>query len=64
MHDEPKSMIRYLAMAALAVAPVLYFISAHVDQKVAPVSGYVVQTFGVTAQDSKLARVEKLETVR
>lgn len=63
MNHEPKSLSRYLAAAFLFVAPVLYFISAHVDQKVAPVSGYVAQVYGV-AQDSKLAQAEQAAVAR
>lgn len=55
MTNEPKSMSRYVLTATLIVAPLLYFIAAHVDQRVAPVSGYVAQVYGV-AQDSKLAQ--------
>jgi len=49
MTNEPKSMTRYLAVAFAVVVPVLAFISSHVETKVAPVSSYVAQVYGVQA---------------
>lgn len=63
MTNEPKSLSRYLVIATLMVAPVLYFIDAHVDSKVAPVSGYIAQVYGV-AQDRTLAQAATIEAVR
>lgn len=64
MHDEPKSILRYVAAAALLVAPLLYFVSTHIDTKVAPVSGYVAQTYGVAVKESRLAQTHKAAAVR
>ena len=59
MHEEPKSMLRYVAIAIVLVAPLLYLISAHVDKKVAPVSGFVAQTLGVAAGEKQLAENDR-----
>ena len=59
MHEEPKSMLRYFAIAIVMVAPLLYFISAHVGEKVAPVSGFVAQTLGVTAGEKQFAENDR-----
>lgn len=64
MTNEPKSLSHYLLTATLIVAPVLYFISAHVDEKVAPVSGYIAQTYGVAVKESQIAQTEKAAAVR
>ncbi len=64
MHDQPKPLGRYVGIAAIIVTPLLYFISAHVDQRVAPVSGYVAQTYGAAPGDSKLARAGKAVAAR
>lgn len=56
MTNEPKSLSLYLAIAAVLVAPLLYFTSAHVDEKVAPVGSYVAQAYGA-AQDITLVRL-------
>lgn len=61
MHEEPKSMLRYVAIALVLVVPTLYFISAHVDKKVAPVSGFIAQTLVVTPGNSQLATADKSE---
>jgi hypothetical protein len=64
MHEQPKSLGRYVGIAAIIVTPLLYFISAHVDHKVVPVSGYVAQTYGVAPGDSKIARFDKADATR
>jgi len=64
MTNEPKSLSHYLFAAALIVVPVLGFISAHVDTKVAPVSGYVAQVYGVQDNAARVAIAAELATQR
>ena len=49
MHAEPKSLGRYIAIAAVAVIPAFFALNAYVETKVAPVASYVAQVYGVHA---------------
>ena len=64
MHEEPKSMLRYVAVALILVAPVLYFIASHVDTKVAPLSGFVAQTVGVPIGNTRVAERDEVDVKR
>ncbi|MGH6622734.1 MAG: hypothetical protein ACREBN_02125 [Burkholderiaceae bacterium] len=55
MTNEPKSLSHYLFIATLIVAPVMAFITTHVDTKVTPVSGYVAQVYGVQDGAARVA---------
>jgi hypothetical protein len=60
MHAEPKSLSRYLAVAALVVIPAFVAFSAHVETRVAPVASYVAQVYGVQAP-TQIAAVAKTQ---
>ena len=63
MYDEPKSMLRYVPVAIALITPLLYFISSHVNEKVAPLSAFVAQIHGVP-QNNGLAQAEKYSAIR
>ena len=64
MTNEPKSLSRYFLVAMLFVAPVMVFITSHVDTKVAPVSGYVAQVYGVQGSAVRVAQADERATQR